>query len=224
MESHPPALAPLSPTQPAAGAPPIEPSKAALALGLAIASWFLCGVLTSIPAVVIAHREQVAIAAGRRDPLHARKARIAYRIGVANLLAAPVLVILALAGALVTPTFIARSERSHLVRGLGEVNTMGMAFARMRTDLGPSAPVDCLTIANLASRSPPACMPGLSRCDQVSDGSACWGGPYVAARTDLDPWGRAYGVDVDPETRAIRISSPGSDGLDGTADDLTKVF
>jgi general secretion pathway protein G len=50
-----------------------------------------------------------------------------------------------------------------------------------------------------------------------------WSGPYLDREVPLDPWGNPYQYQlVDSET--YRIWSMGSDGLDGSADDISNEF
>ena len=227
----PDAPAPVA-TAPATAAQPFEPSKATTALVLAILSWFVCGIFMSIPAVIIARGETAAIKAGRRDPANAGKANTAFWIGIANIVIIPILVIVffvvGLGGAIVAPTILGQAERARMSRAASEVNEIGKALSRMRTDVGSAALTNadrCLTLENVSKASAPSgCGSGLKSCSPSTYDGGCWGGPYLAATIRNDPWANPYRVRWDRSNNSIRITSAGPDGIPDNSDDITKVF
>lgn len=66
-------------------APQSESSRAQWAIGLAIASWVLCGLLTSVPAVFMARSELSAIERGESSPGSKGLAQAAFWIAAANI-------------------------------------------------------------------------------------------------------------------------------------------
>lgn len=64
--------------------PPSASSQAITALVLAIVSWFGCGCLTGIPAIIVARSELGAIERGESSPAGKGLAQAAFWIGICN--------------------------------------------------------------------------------------------------------------------------------------------
>lgn len=65
-------------------APQSESSRAQWAIGLAIASWVLCGLLASVPALFMARAELSAIERGESSPGSKGLAQAAFWVAAAN--------------------------------------------------------------------------------------------------------------------------------------------
>lgn len=145
-----------------------------------------------------------------------------------------VIAVIAILAALLVPTILGQAERARISRAAGEVNEIGKALARLRTDAAvtgsQAAYVSCLTLANLltspnGTACPPATGGAMPACNTVSAGTPCWGGPYLASVPTNDPWNQAYDITALP-TGQITVRSKGPDLTLGTSDDtnLNKNF
>jgi general secretion pathway protein G len=150
-----------------------------------------------------------------------------------------VIAVIAILAALLVPTILGQAERARISRAAGEVNEIGKALARLRTDAAVTGSLaayqTCLTLPNLlTSPNGTACPPNtggaMPACSGVSAGTPCWGGPYLASVPTNDPWNRGYVISVltvgGVATGQISVSSAGPDGTAGTSDDsnLSKNF
>lgn len=146
-----------------------------------------------------------------------------------------VIAVIAILAALLVPTILGQAERARISRAAGEVNEIGKALARLRTDTAvtgsAAAYQSCLVLPSLLTSPvgttcpPNAAATALPACNTVSAGTPCWGGPYLASVPTNDPWNQAYIITA-VATGQITVRSKGPDLTLGTSDDtnLNKNF
>jgi general secretion pathway protein G len=142
-----------------------------------------------------------------------------------------VIAVIAILAALLVPTIMNQTERARISRAQGDVNEIGKAMARMRSNTS-STTVACYASANLTAATAPAnCAPAsggtLAACVGAAPDAFCWGGPYLPVVPTLDPWSKTYIVTYDSTTTSITVTSTGNDGATGgtgSAADIIKTF
>ena len=143
-----------------------------------------------------------------------------------------VIAIIAILAALLVPSLLNQSDKARLTRANSDVNEIGKALAKMRTETG-STDAQCyvaailpMTATDLAT--PPTDCAGLptTACAAAAPGAICWGGPYMAVTLDAtsqvdDPWGNDYTMSY-AATGVITVSSGGPTADAG--DNISKTF
>jgi hypothetical protein len=103
---------------------------------LAILSFFTCGFLMSIPAVLLANAEIEAIGKGRRPAQNLGIARGAYWVGMAN----TALTLVAVLAALLVPTILGQMERARASRASEDTRQLMRQIERIPNDTGSKSP------------------------------------------------------------------------------------
>ena len=142
-----------------------------------------------------------------------------------------VIAVIAILAALLVPTIMNQTERARISRAGGDVNEIGKALARMRSNTSSTAS-GCYVVGNLTAAAAPsggaACSPPsgvtLNSCVGAAPDAFCWGGPYLPVVPSVDPWSKSYLVTYDATTTSITVTSYGPDAATGGGNDIIKTF